>query len=251
MFLCIVLLLNTVFVKAEVNPVRFSKTLTSNDDDVKQFYYINQNNQIVFTSSNVPYYGKAYTDIFKSMSNEAKKHLGELESFTDIQKKYIEYMKENEYSNPKDETGELSCPYSFYDINKDGIDELIVLGGYINMQIYSIVDGKIEIIACNKYGGDFKIYPDKAVFSWSGGHKDHYYEEYTKIDSLNSSIVAEKKWEVDPRKGKKKKVEYYLNGKEGTKDKYNKKIKNINSGKSISIKELTWYNTEGQEELFS
>ena len=173
------------------------------------------------------------------------------ESFTDIQKKYIEYMKENEYSNPKDETGELSCPYSFYDINKDGIDELIVLGGYINMQIYSIVDGKIEIIACNKYGGDFKIYPDKAVFSWSGGHKDHYYEEYTKIDSLNSSIVAEKKWEVDPRKGKKKKVEYYLNGKEGTKDKYNKKIKNINSGKSISIKELTWYNTEGQEELFS
>ena len=172
------------------------------------------------------------------------------ESFTDIQKKYIEYMKENEYSNPKDETGELSCPYSFYDINKDGIDELIVLGGYINMQIYSIVDGEIEIIAYNKYGGDFKIYPDKAVFSWSGGHKDHYYEEYTKIDSLNSSIVAEKKWEVDPRKGKKKKVEYYLNGKEGTKDKYNKKIKNINSGKSISIKELTWYNTEGHEELF-
>ena len=55
--------------------------LTSNDDDFKQVYYIDQNNQIVFTSSNVPYYGKAYTDIFKSMSNEAKKHLGELSRY--------------------------------------------------------------------------------------------------------------------------------------------------------------------------
>lgn len=158
------------------------------------------------------------------------------------EKKFIEYMEQDEYANPKKKNGELSSPYTFYDINGDGIEELIIAGDYINFQIYSYVNDEVILVGHNKYGGSLCFYPEFGVFYWTGGHKNYYYEEYNKLTSTTSKIIATKEWMIKPPSNKEKNVKYTISGKASSKKKYTSKIKKIKSSTKVKADDLKWEN---------
>ena len=95
---------------------------------------------------------------------------------------YFKAMKnEQEEINYVKGNGKFAYKYCFYDIDKNGIDELIVQGDYYNYAIYTLNGDKVEGLAWNKYGGNLKIYPTKGIFCWEGGHNNSEYIEYIGI----------------------------------------------------------------------
>ena len=95
---------------------------------------------------------------------------------------YFKAMKnEQEEINYVKGNGKFAYKYCFYDIDKNGIDELIVQGDYYNYAIYTLNGDKVEGLAWNKYGGNLKIYPTKGIFCWEGGHNNSESIEYIGI----------------------------------------------------------------------
>ena len=81
------------------------------------------------------------------------------ENESDVEEQaYIDFMEQDKFANPKTDSGKLSLPYAFFDIDGDGKNELIVAGGYISYQIYAYYNHQVTMIGSNKYGGDFTIY---------------------------------------------------------------------------------------------
>lgn len=115
----------------------------------------------------------------------------------DIHNKYIGEMKKEENSLNFFSNGKFSRSYSFFDIDKNGIDELKISGGYYGYSIYTYCEGELIPLGVNKYGGEsIKIYPDDGIIFWKGGHSDQYFEEYIKISGDTAVLIAEKSWEV-------------------------------------------------------
>lgn len=160
------------------------------------------------------------------------------------------FMEEEKYVNPKDENGEYSFPYALFDFDNDGIDELIVSGGYINYQIYKLINEKPVLIGHNKYGGNLTIIPGRHMFFWTGGHKDHYFEELVKVNKQGTEIVASKSWVFNPRKGKEEKRKCKINSKSVTNKKYNSYISSIiESDDKLKPRELDWMNLKSIEQI--
>lgn len=163
----------------------------------------------------------------------------------DIHNKYIEEMKKKENSLNIFSKGKFSQSYSFFDIDKDGIDELIISGGYYGYSIYTYCEGELIPLAVNKYGGEsIKIYPNDGIVFWEGGHSDQYFEEYIKISEDTAVLIAEKSWEVKltDKSQKKFNQQFKIEGKSVDNTEFKKYIKEIKKKKAFTHKELEWYN---------
>ena len=156
---------------------------------------------------------------------------------------YREAMKDekNDINYVKDD-GRFAYKYCFYDIDQNGVDELIVHGSYYNYSIYTLKGSKVEGLAWNKYGGGLKIYPAKGLVSWTGGHNDNYYIEFFRIKGNKVKETASKSWrnklteeDVYPYH-----YVYKVNGKKVTKKRYKKYVAALEKKKVIKGKDLKW-----------
>ncbi len=133
---------------------------------------------------------------------------------------------------------------AFYDIDGNGVDELLTKGGYLGLEIYTYESGEIKYLTHEKYGDSIKIYPEESVFVLKSGHMDHYYQEYYRINGKKCKILAEKDWRIHylNRKGTKTRTtyQYKKKGKNVSKTEYQKYVKSLKNGKCITSKELNW-----------
>lgn len=163
-------------------------------------------------------------------------------------KAYIQALKENDY----DKTPELcmadpSC-YAFYDIDGNGVDELIVCDGYFAICLFTYQDEKVlsspvVYLSHEKYGGRFRLYPEKKMIELpDGGHMDHYYGRFIRVNGTKVKCVAEKDWTVHYLSDTETKTtyKYKISGKRVTKEKYQKYVREIKATKMVKRKELKW-----------
>lgn len=163
----------------------------------------------------------------------------------DIHNKYIDEMKKEENSLNLFSNGRFLRNYSFFDVDKDGIDELIISGGYYGYSIYTYCEGELILLGVNKYGGgSIKIYPNDGIIFWKGGHSDQYFEEYIKISGDIAVLIAEKSWEVKLSDKPQKKInqKFKIKGKSVDELEFKKYIKEIKNKKVFTHKELEWHN---------
>lgn len=155
----------------------------------------------------------------------------------DIHEQYVRYLREL-----KEEWGFEACRYTFYDIDRNGIDELIYDNGYIATTICSYKDGEVVDLNYDKYGGNFKIYSDESVVFWSGGHMDNYYDDYFKIVGSKIKTVASKSWTVkhiDDTEVVEECV-YKVKGKKVEEAEYKEFIDSLNEKNVVTNKQLKW-----------
>ncbi len=160
-------------------------------------------------------------------------------------KAYIRALKENSYKKTPDLCMAQPSGYSFYDIDGNGVDELLTYGGYFANAFFTYQDGKIVYLCHEKYGGNFRIYPEKGIIELpDGGHMDHYYASFIRVDGTRTKCAAEKDWVVHylNRSGSKTKTtyKYKLSGKRVTKAKYEKYVRALKKTKVVKRKQLTW-----------
>ena len=156
---------------------------------------------------------------------------------------YVKAMKDEKNDiNYVEEDGRFAYKYCFYDIDQNGVDELIVHGSYYNYSIYTLKGSKVKGLAWNKYGGGLKIYPAKGLISWTGGHKDNYYIEFFRIKGNEVKESASQSWrnrlteeDVYPYH-----YVYKVNGKKVTKKRYKKYVAALEKKKVIKGKDLKW-----------
>lgn len=161
-----------------------------------------------------------------------------------IHEQYIEEMKKEENNmNYILNNGDFANPYTYYDIDGNGIDELIIFGGYYAYSIYSYQDGKVVGLAWNKYGSNLKIYPDEGVVAWEGGHSDYYYKSHIKISDAKAEVVAEKSWHIELTDHSQKvdELTYNVMDKKVKKKKYKEYISSLSDGEEITHKDLSWH----------
>lgn len=156
---------------------------------------------------------------------------------------YFKAMKdEQEEINYVKENGKFAYKYCFYDIDKNGIDELIIQGDYYNYAIYTLIGDKVEGLAWNKYGGNLKIYPTRGVFRWEGGHNNSEYIEYIGIKDMQAKEVASKSWLYKFTEDSMHPYHYVykINGEKVTKKKYKKYVAELKKEKAITASKLKW-----------
>ena len=156
---------------------------------------------------------------------------------------YFKAMKnEQEEINYVKGNGKFAYKYCFYDIDKNGIDELIVQGDYYNYAIYTLNGDKVEGLAWNKYGGNLKIYPTKGIFCWEGGHNNSEYIEYIGIKDTQAKEAASKSWLYKFTEDSMHPYHYVykINGKKVTKKKYQKYVDALKKEKAITASKLKW-----------
>lgn len=133
---------------------------------------------------------------------------------------------------------------AFYDIDGNGVDELLTKGGYLGLVIYTYEGGEIKYLTHEKYGSSIKIYPEERVFLLKDGHMDNYYNTYYRMKGKKCKIIAEKSWQVHflNRKGTKTRTTYLYKkkGNKVSKTEYQKFVKSLKKGKCIKGKELDW-----------
>lgn len=133
---------------------------------------------------------------------------------------------------------------AFYDIDGNGVDELLAKGGYLGLVIYTYEGGEIKYLTHEKYGSSIKIYPEERVFILKNGHMDNYYNTYYRIKGKKCKVIAEKSWQVHflNRKGTKTRTTYLYEKKRKkvSKTEYQKFVKSLKKGKCIKGKELDW-----------
>ncbi|MCH5252900.1 MAG: hypothetical protein J1F22_07990 [Lachnospiraceae bacterium] len=164
-----------------------------------------------------------------------------------IHEQYIKAMIEsatnNDIMNYIGSDGKFTYPYAFYDIDRNGIDELIISGSYYNYSIYTCQNEEVVGLNWNKYGGNLKIYPEEGIVFWTGGHKDYYYETYFKISEATVKEVAEKSWHVKLTENSQTvdKSKYKIMNKSVKKSEYKKYIASLQEKEIITHKQLKWY----------
>lgn len=143
---------------------------------------------------------------------------------------YTEYMK-NDPHGPN--------PCTLYDINNDGVRELIMYGGYISSQIVNCYNEKTELIASSKYGG-FRIYPKSHAIWMNKGHMKLFGEEWLRVTKKGSKLEAEKEWELDYRTEKYINIKYKVKGKKASKTQYQEAVAKLKKGKCLRPKDFIW-----------
>ena len=146
--------------------------------------------------------------------------------------------KPNNYLNRDSEN-----PYVYYDIDKDGIDELIVNGGYRAYGLFTYKNGEVIDLWSSKYGGDeILIYPDKVVVFFSSGHMDHYVDTYIQIFESKVKIAAEWYRRVKHLSETKSRTEneYTVMGVSAKKSEYEAYVKSLEKEKVVTHNQLEW-----------
>lgn len=133
--------------------------------------------------------------------------------------------------------------YAFFDIDGNGIDELITSNGFFAYIIYTFSDNKIiDLLHIKRGWGEIKIYTDsKCVFS-KGGITDCYYDEYEKINGNKSELLASKTWYITHESDTEYSTrhEYSVMGKPVGKNKYKDYVNTVTQSNAITHKDLKW-----------
>ena len=133
-------------------------------------------------------------------------------------------------------------PYAYFDIDRDGVDELIIYPGYgfYSYGIYSYRSGKVkEMLVLSQAEGSMRLYPKTKMIYCSGGHMGGYYDDYYKVSKGKATLVASRKYFTN-NSGRIKKIRYYVKKKAVTKTKYTKYVKTLKKGTKITHNRLKW-----------
>ena len=133
--------------------------------------------------------------------------------------------------------------YAFYDINGDGIDELIAYpgSGAWTYEIFTYLNGKIKSLTGEgKAYETIEIFPATNVLAFVGfGHKGYTMDRYYKVSSGKATLLAEMV-EKDDSESEGVWEEYYVKGKQTTKAEYNKYVNTLRKGTGITHFDLKW-----------
>ena len=167
-----------------------------------------------------------------------------------------EFLKDNQLAHKAYEDaikdGELSYmreyiqEYSFYDIDDNGVDELITLplyGAYM-FTVYNFCEGKANNLGINNDDNEMTIYPENQVISFTSidnGRVGSYTDVYYQIKNEKTYLVAMKEnYENDFEGVTYTKINYYVNDNETTEDKFAEFIKTLCTGKYITYEDMHW-----------
>lgn len=153
--------------------------------------------------------------------------------------------KLNNNINHIGKNGVFENPYVYYDIDEDGIDELIVTGGYFAYRVFTYQNGELIDLWSSKYGGDeILVYPDKGVVFFSSGHMDYYTDTYIQIFESKVKKVAERSWHIKHLSETKSRTEnkYTVMGVSVKKSKYEAYVKSLEKEKVVTHNQLEWKN---------
>lgn len=161
---------------------------------------------------------------------------------------YLSLMKkENTNINHMDRNGVFENPYVYYDIDGDGIDELIVTEGYFAYSVFTYQNGKVIDLWFSKYGGDeILIYPDKGVVFFSSGRMDYYTDTYIQICKSKVKKVAQRFWHVKHLSETKSRIEneYSVMGVSVKKSEYEAYVKSLEKENVVTHNQLKWKNSQ-------
>lgn len=153
--------------------------------------------------------------------------------------------KSNDNINYRGKDGVFKNPYAYYDIDEDGIDELIVTGGNYAYRVFTYQIGEVIDLWSSKYGGnEILIYPDKGVVFFSSGHMDYYTDTYIQISESRVKKVAERSWHVKHLSENKSRTEnkYTVMGVSVKESKYKEYVKSLEKEKVVTHNQLEWKN---------
>lgn len=153
--------------------------------------------------------------------------------------------KSNNSINHIGDNGVFQNPYVYYDIDEDGIDELIVNGGDFAYRVFTYQNGELIDLWSSKYGGDeILLYPDRGVAFFLIGHMDYYTDTYIQIFESKVKKVAEKSWYVNHLSETKSRTEnkYIVMGISVSKSKYEEYVKSLEKEKVVTHNQLEWKN---------
>lgn len=182
-------------------------------------------------------------------SQETEAPRGNLSENDKAHEAYQKYLQSGEGNAPSE--------YAYWDIDGDGVDELIG-SGYFATEVHTFADGKMKDVHYQKYGGDFKIYPGKGIIYFPhGGHMDHYYKQYVRLAGGESAVAAIMDWSnefvPDPdHVGEYKAVcvkrTYKINGKKTSKKAYRAFQDSLKGEKVITHRDVAWKRVVTREE---
>lgn len=159
------------------------------------------------------------------------------------QEGYLQALLENDFEKTPDLCMAQPSRYAFYDIDGNGIDELLTGGGYFANAFYTYQDGEIVYLWHNKYGGNFKLYPEKGIIELPiGGHMDQYYQQFVSVRGTKGKRAAVKSWTVHHLSDTETETtyKYKLAGKRVTKEQYQQYVDRLKKNRVVRWKQLKW-----------
>lgn len=132
--------------------------------------------------------------------------------------------------------------YAFYDVDGNGIDELIA-SGYLSYMVYTYQDGKLVELWTNKYGGgSIRIYPEAGVVFFPDGHMDSYQDTYIQINGAETKEAAKKTWVVQHISDKESRevCDYEIKGEPANKAEYNAYVNALKKETIVTHDQLAW-----------
>jgi len=154
---------------------------------------------------------------------------------------YESALKTN--SGPLSILGPIKVPYAYYDIDGNGIDELIVYPGTGagSYAVFTYAHGQIyRLIAVGQCFYDIHIYPKTHVAYFPNGHMGYYYDSYYQIEGAKAVKVAEES-EVQIGSSLDTKNTYCVLGKQVNAETYEAYIKTLKQGSTVSHFDLDWH----------
>lgn len=121
--------------------------------------------------------------------------------------------------------------FATFDIDHNGIKELIVTGDYMyHANIYAYLGGKVTLID-SAFSGSYVYYKNKNLVFNSSAHTGYYPESYAVYKNGRMKVLANAEGQDDFSGDTYKiKYTYYINGKKTTAQKYKAYVKKLKSG---------------------
>jgi len=154
---------------------------------------------------------------------------------------YESALKAN--SGPLSIFREIKTPYAYYDIDGNGIDELIVYPGTGagSYAIFTYAHGQIyQLVTIGQCFYEIQIYPKTRVVFLPNGHMGYYYDSYYQIESTKAVKVAEKSM-VQIGDSLNTKNTYCVAGKQVSAETYETYIKALKQGPVVYHCDLDWH----------
>ena len=155
------------------------------------------------------------------------------------------YLKALTSGKLVDDWNPWSCTvqYAFYDIDGDGIDELIGYPGYgaWTYEIFTYLNGKIKpLVGEGQALETIEIFPATKVLAFVGfGHKGYTLDNYYTVSGGKVALLASMVKNTGLLSGEKQE-DYYIKGKKTTKTEYNKYVNTLKKGTRITHYDLKW-----------
>ncbi len=196
-------------------------------------------------SSVIEEYQKAMMDAIENQENWEPKY------------KYVNINTIHNYLNQLDNESHFKLNYSFYDINKDGVKEMLITESIVDIFSFdgtNIIRLFAEISSCLGYRCGLSIYDNGIIhFTGSGGAAYHYDSFHTINNNISTLKTINSYYEVYEDDGNgNTKVSIYNNDDYDENSNNNKKLdfnsveeaisSNIGSSSKIDLTKLEWIN---------